>query len=297
MTPKIACVIVTFNNSGMLTDLLQDLADQSVQPHRVIVVDNSTDYLTEKITSVGWQGVTYIKMTQNIGTAGGFSEGIKIAIEDCDCVLTLDDDVRMMANSLGELCKGLIELERQYERIGAVRGVGLGHDERKPTQFEYFAWRGTLIKAEAIRKAGLPDKSFFMYGDDLEYSLRLAHNGYQFFWIPNSVIFENRHGDKVTQQFLGGRLTFYTEKFRLYYALRNSIHMYKNYRRPMFMLRTVMYGVKLISFFCLYQRSDLRSKIRAIVEGIMDGIKSKLGKNRRYLPSATPVNPTDGDMF
>ena len=38
---KITAVIVTFNNPGMLRDLLEDLQRQSLRPHRVIVVDNS----------------------------------------------------------------------------------------------------------------------------------------------------------------------------------------------------------------------------------------------------------------
>ncbi len=282
---KLASIIVTYNNASMIKDVLEDIFNQSMKSDEVIVMDNSSNNLTEKIIEKNYQGITYIKMTENVGSAGGYHEGIKIAIKNCDLILTLDDDVEMMENSVEELVNGLKSLEKENgHMIGAVRAVGMHQKYSIPTELNYFAWRGTLIKSDAIQEVGLPCKDYFIYADDIEYALRLAKRGYKFFWIPKSKIFEKRINDKSSHKIFGRKIVFYGEDFRFYYSFRNSLHVYKKYRRYRLLLKTLVYGIKISIFlFLVYQLKEL-NKLQAILRGILDGFCSNLGKNIKYSP-------------
>jgi len=282
---KIAAVVVTYNNAFMIKVLVDDLLHQTRMPDEIIVIDNSSNDLAEKKLMEVLPNITYLKMIENIGSEGGYYEGIKIALEnDNDLILTLDDDVRMLENSLEELLGGLKAVEKKDSMVGAVRGVGEWHKDNAPTKLDLFAWRGTLIKSTAIRKVGLPIKEYFIYGGDLEYSLRLSINGYRFFWVPGSKIVERRIGGKSWHKRFGKNIFFYTDDFRLYYAFRNEIHLYIKYRLFSKAFRTVLYGVMLILFFIIHERLRGIGKIKAVIKGFFDGFQSKLGKNKKYLP-------------
>ncbi len=281
--PKLAAVIVTYNNPEMLEDVLQDLGRQSLRLHEIILVDNSDSPATQMMARQKFPAVTYLKMLENVGTAGGFHEGIRRALRDCEFVLTLDDDVRLRADSVEKLYRGYVDLQENNRRLGAVRAVGAGGG-MAPRRLDDFAWRGTLISAEAIRRVGLPLSDYFMYADDVEFSMQLAQHGYEAYDIPGSKILEQRTWDKLSKRVLGRKVTCYAEDFRFYYALRNSIHAYRKHKRHRALIRILAYAIKMLIFFGLFHRAGRWQKLRAIIQGVNDGMRSQLGKNNQYPP-------------
>ena len=284
--PTLTAVIVTYNNPEMLEDLLKDLCRQTLRLHEIIVMDNSDSPATQVMVSRKFPSVTYVKMSENVGTAGGFHEGMRRAIQDCEFVLTLDDDVRMYADSVEKLYQGYANLKEENRCLGAVRAVGARHERSVPCRLDDFAWRGTLINAEAIRRVGLPLPEYFIYADDIEFSMRLVEQGYEVFDIPGSKIMEQRAWDKLSKRVFGRKVVCYTEDFRFYYALRNSIHASKKHGRNRALIRTLAYAVKMLLFFGLFHETGRWQKLRAIIRGVNDGMRSHLGKNNRYLPIA-----------
>jgi GT2 family glycosyltransferase len=282
--PRIAAVIVTYNNAAMLQDLLADLARQSRPCRSITVVDNSTDSASAKMIAARHPRVAYLKTEANLGTAGGFHIGIRQAVPDCDFVLTLDDDVRMPADAVEALYGGFADLARRHPRLGAVRAVGSRHTGTLPFRFDCFAWRGTLIGREAIVRSGLPCPDYFLYADDAEYSMRLARQGYEFFYVPASRIMEVRVAGKEERRFLGRRIVYYVEDFRFYYAMRNSLHVWMTYGCPREILKTLWYGLKISAFLGLSGGRRNRGKLSAICRGVLDGARSNLGKNPSYSP-------------
>jgi rhamnopyranosyl-N-acetylglucosaminyl-diphospho-decaprenol beta-1,3/1,4-galactofuranosyltransferase len=287
--PKLAAVIVTYNNPEMLEDVLKDLGRQTMRLHEIRVMDNSDSPATQMMVRQKFPTITYVKMSENVGTAGGFHEGIRRAVRDCEFVLTLDDDVRMRADSVEKLYQGYVNLQEDNRRLGAVRAVGARDGGRASRRLDDFAWRGTLINAEAIRRVGLPLPEYFMYADDVEFSMRLAEQGYEVFDIPGSKIMEQRDWDKLSRRVFGRKVICYAEDFRFYYAFRNAIHAYKKHRRHRALVRTLAYAIKMLLFFSLFHGAGRWHKHRAIIRGVNDGMWSHLGKNNRYLPGAVQV--------
>lgn len=272
----------------MLANLLNDLRIQNRLPDEVIVVDNASLDQTENMVRVNYPAVNYIKLVENLGSAGGYYEGIKHAAESSDFIYTLDDDVCLKTDTLSEIVKGFQLLEKSLpSRIGAVRSVGKGHPEEVPTKLDICPWRGTLFKTSIVREEGLPSPDYFLYGEDLEYSLRLTKKGYSFYWIPTSIC-QERHRDqngKTHENMLGKKSVRYQDPFRLYYAFRNEISIYLHYHRVFKLFHTGMYAMKVILMILASEGWSGRKTIMAIVEGMIDGVMGRLGKNIKYAPA------------
>jgi len=287
VSEKLCVVIVTFNNAGMLSDLLNDLRIQSRLPDEVIVVDNASLDQTESVVKINYPAVNYIKLIQNLGSAGGFYEGIKRAAESSDFIYTLDDDVCLKPDTLSEIVKGFQLLERSSpSRVGAVRSVGERHPVDVPTRLDICSWRGTLFKTSIVREVGLPSTNYFLYGEDLEYSLRLIRTGYSFFWIPTSIC-QERHRDqdgKTHANILGKKGVRYEDPFRLYYAFRNEISIYKQYHLIFKLFQTFMYAAKVVLWIMITEGEIGQGAVRAVTNGVIDGLSGRLGKSLSYTP-------------
>ncbi len=279
---RVAAVIVTYNDVGMLRDLLEDLCAQSRPVDEIVVVDNASSDGTEHEVRTNYPAVKYVWLSENTGSAGGYCEGIRIASATADLVWTLDDDVRLEPGALEFLLRGLETLQPSA-RVGAVRCVGERHGSSLPTELEIVPWRGTLFPMDAIRAAGLPKKEYFLYGEDLEYSLRLKRLGFVFFWIPASRCAERRQ-DKTRFALFGRPGGAYTTAFRLYYAFRNEVSIYLAYRRFLRLFRTLLYALKVTTYLCTVERAESGHKIMAIARGVGDGFSHRLGKNQDYAP-------------
>ena len=280
---KIAAVIVTFNNADMLANLLKDIRLQTRLPDEVIVVDNASRDRTREMIQRLFPEITYIRLKENQGTAGGYYEGLKAALSRNDFIWTLDDDVRINRDSLENLVQGL-EITSRTENVAVVRSVGFPNPDSAPVQMEVYTWRGCLFRSDALRMVGLPKKEFFIYGEDLEHALRLKRAGFSFFWIPSSGCVEARDA-KIVNRFLGRSFKIYPDAFRFYYAFRNEIFIYLRYGKSINFVRTILYALKIFIYVIIYKPAGSVRILTAIARGIFEGFSGRLGINERYLPN------------
>ena len=280
---RVCTVIVTFNNAAMLKNLIDDLHSQIQLPDEIIIVDNASTDHTEALVTQNYPHVRYVKLPENLGSAGGYHEGIRRAVESGDFIYTLDDDVRLNPSSLCEILKGFECLAKYSgQKIGAVRSVGEKHPYRVPTRLAIFPWRGTLLKTSIIREAGLPSPDYYVYGEDLEYSLRLQRRGYRFYWIPTSVC-QEQHRPHDGKAYGGvGKSVRYRSPFRLYYAFRNEVYIYLKYGCILRLLHTLMYSLKVTVLIVLSERLQGSQSDLAVINGIRDGFRGKMIKNEDY---------------
>jgi len=287
LSERVSVIIVTFNNTTMLANLLSDLRSQQRLPDEVIVIDNSDRDETENLIKSDYPEVLYFRLGENLGSAGGYHEGICRASISSDLIYTLDDDVRLYPDALLEVIDGFHTLDQSMPgQIAGVRSVGEHHRETVPTPLVVAPWRGTLFNNAVIREVGPPFVEFFLYGDDLEYSLRIAQKGYKFYWIPSSRCVEaSRNWDgKSRTTIRGKRHVYYREPFRLYYAFRNEMFIYLQYRCFLMFFRLLLYAAKLMPMILVTERWAGWKMIRAVLRGLIDGSLGKLGKNRHYVP-------------
>jgi GT2 family glycosyltransferase len=208
---KIIAVVVTYNRLPLLRKSLQAIAQQTRKPDEVLVINNSSsDGTTEWLAKQDYTAFT----RPNEGGAAGFSFGIKKAYEHgADWIWLMDDDTIPVPDALEQLTAALDKLAVHKERIGflssevhwvdgSLHRMNRSLVEKKQDVLERFSFvteagftlvkGGTfvsmLLSADAVEKLGLPIKEYFIWSDDVEYSMRIIASGLAGIEVVSSTV-------------------------------------------------------------------------------------------------------------
>lgn len=253
--PKIALVMVTFKRDEYLYKNLELLKRELPDNYSVFIVDNGNRIADNNITRYGPKFKLF--RNNNTGGSGGFTRGLIEALrstEDFTHVNFMDDDVAIEASSLERTSTILSLLKEEYRESfisGAMfrmdtpwilhestaRWNGLRivihknkldvsnkdqllfNEKEELSANQYAAWWFCVIPITKGIEKDLP-LPFFIYGDDIEYSLRRAHsiiawNGMCVWHEP----FEKKHSAVLKSYFLCRNLlilnTFHFKKYGL----------------------------------------------------------------------------------
>ena len=290
----INAVIVAYNRPQSLCTLIASLVGQSYPVNRIVIVDNSTN--NEVKDAIGIlpgsakalrpgekvpDKITYIKMTENVGSAGGFYHAIKEAYQDCTHVWIFDDDMDVRHDSLENLLTVLPQLNADG-KLGALRCWYHGNKETKPAAIDSFAWRGTLISSNVIRQVGLPDPGYFLYGEDVDYSLRIRKAGYSMYYVPQSIMWVNSSPTKVTGRFFGREVKFHQSPYRLYYAVRNELYLYSKFHDARGLIKSMGYVFKLLIIIMGMKNIKKGQFVKALMMGVIHYVIVKRGRNPAF---------------
>ena len=218
MSPFIVVVIATFRRAPELERLFRSLAGQGVAM-AVLVVDNGSDPATEAVVQAASEGLEVVRLTpgENLGCGGGLAFGERAAMERFGDRFThlwaIDDDTEvepgavlrlleaMQAERAGIACPmitwpdghigwfpGLLEPEAFW----IVRTVRLPQDyvERcgsRPVRFSWSTGVSLLGTREALPVCGVHRDDFWIRGEDLEWSLRIALR-FPGIFVPDAVV-------------------------------------------------------------------------------------------------------------
>ena len=294
--------IITVNYNGLkdtceLMDTLP-LDDTSLE---VIVVDNASKDDEASVIAQRYPQVKAIRSEKNLGFAGGNNLGIKAA--QGKYLFFINNDTLLYKEVEGEgwkvkgdMFRPLINRLESSPKIGAVcpkirftwadspiqfagytplstitmrnRSIGFGEKEQgqyntpHPTPYAHGA--AMMVKREAIEKAGMMPENYFLYYEELDWSVMIRRAGYEIWYEPTSTIFH-----KESQS------TGQHSPLRTYYITRN---------RLMFVSRNVQPPIKYISYLYLmvlvggrdiikYALQGNGSLSKAVIKGIYHFIK------------------------
>ena len=214
-SPSVAAVVVTYNRKALLLECIEALLGQKKPLHHIYLIDNaSSDGTPQELREAGYLDdprITYERLAENEGGAGGFHLGVKKAFEaGFDWIWVMDDDAEPRSDSLAKLFL-MPHFGKELLDYSALCGVKLGIDSlpqyvhrghfllKKGTvpltskeatieqEISYSSFVGPLINRKAIEKAGFPKKELFIWSDDVEYCQRLMRFG-PILYRPDSVI-------------------------------------------------------------------------------------------------------------
>lgn len=105
--PRIAAVVVTYNRCALLEGCLDALIRQDRPLDEILVIDNASTDSTAAMLEEKYNGkITHVRLEENVGGAGGFYEGIRLAYEKGhDWIWAMDDDLEPARDAL----KALVE--------------------------------------------------------------------------------------------------------------------------------------------------------------------------------------------
>ena len=222
MQNKIAAVVVTFNRKTLLNKCVHHILNQTVQDVDVLVIDNaSTDGTEEMIREEFGNNdrVKYLNTGSNLGGAGGFSYGMKAAVEQgYESLWIMDDDTIPEEKALEAFLETEELLDGNYGFLSSyakwidgtpcemnVPRLALSWRENIAQQFdnqlirlETASFVSMYVKADVVKKVGLPIKEFFIWGDDLEYSKRISKEYPCYFVYKSQVVHEMASNQATT---------------------------------------------------------------------------------------------------
>jgi len=299
MKPKIATVVVSRNGVEVLLELLRLLVNQTETLTEIIVVDNASSDGTLDLLSQHFPRITLIPLRSNEGVSGGYSKGLEYALRhNHDWVWMLDQDSRPSQETLGDLLAAY-RLFPEREKLALIAPLPVNASTCKP--YPIFLWRdgqreistsestgaitlvdmvissGSLIRSQALGKAGMPRQDFFMDFVDYEHCLRLRQKGF-LIGVVNRCTMLHNIGKPRTVNFLGKKRSWTTHKpWREYYKVRNRAfvvwHQHPSFRAKVFVFHQFL---KQLIGSLLYE-SEKIDRIHFMWRGLKDGIRGRLG--------------------
>jgi len=275
---KIIIVVVTYNRKYLLRRSIRSLLAQSRLPDSVIVVDNASTDGTEEMIRKEFPDhplLSYLKLGSNLGGAGGFHYGAKLAVEKgADWVCLMDDDCFLHPDCIRQLMKNVDDRKNIYSPII------LSVEDKKTVLWSIHAktntgnleivtlpFNGFLIHRETIAEIGYPDKDFFVYGDDADYNFRVRSIGRKVIMVTDSVMY---HPLKNTLQGLN-IIKLFMNKHWVYYKLRNAIVISNRYR-----YFSVKQFVILLASLVFHTLTLNFKFIKLWIDGLKDGMKNNV---------------------
>ena len=254
--PSIHVVIVNWNSGAQLRECLSSFAtitDDAVTLARVTVVDNaSTDGSCEELPDT--LPLTLVRNDVNLGFAMACNQGA--AGSTADFLLFLNPDTRLMAGSLELPARylqsphhqavGIVGIQLVDEQGNVARnaarnptalsmvGASLGLDRVLPSVFPpHFVtdWAHDetrtvdqvmgaffFVRRDAFEALGGFDERFFVYFEDLDFSLRARRQGFASVYLASAQAFHRGQG---TTSGASERRTFYFARSKMLFATKH----------------------------------------------------------------------------
>ena len=236
----------------------------------------------------------YLRLPVNEGGSGGFHEGVKKALEfDCDWLWMMDDDVEPEEECLqGQLAFSEISkcihprkyfqdgLAHEWEGyISPVTGRRIFQPDISFGKGFSFCtintgcFEGMLIHRSVVEKIGLPDKRFFLGGDDSVYGF-LAHYHTPVLYLRDPRI-NKKKIYQVENNPISDRSIYYGMRnaFLMQRYLNEKIERYRFVRSFFILVRFVDYALNI-----LQNRPEKLRGYRVLMRSFRDGWAGNFGK-------------------
>lgn len=305
MNQKFAVIIVTYNRLELLKECLECIRQQKLEPNSVVIIDNhSTDGTGEYLSSVPEiKDNKWILKTesQNIGGSGGFYDGMKLSMDtDSDWFLLIDDDAMIAPDYLKLIAESIIRHPKILAFSGTVvtdnkivtehrrrlnkYEVVVDEKEYLNDEFEYdlSSFCGAVVNRKVIETVGFPERDFFIWYDDTEYSLRIMSVS-KFVNVNAAVL---NHKTKISG--VAAKETKTKMNWKTYYGYRNIIYSHLKHHMVYLGIRCHVFSwLKEVIIDCLnpnINKEISQYNFKLVLTAILDGIRGNLGFNEKYRP-------------
>ena len=249
------------------------------------MVDNASQKQEADIISQRFPYVKVIKSDKNLGFAGGNNLGIKAAqgrylfLVNNDTIFK-DFNIQALINraeSSDKICVVCPKIRFVWEpqpiqftgytelsKI-TIRNQAIGFGEEDHGQYEtahptpYAHGAAMLIKKEAVDKVGLMPECYFLYYEELDWSMMFTRAGYQIWYEPQCTIYHKE-----------SQATGQNSPLRTYYITRNRLLLVNRNWNGISKYLSYCYLIGLVAprdilKFTLQGRMDL---VKAVFKGV-----------------------------
>ena len=282
---ELSIITVNFNGLKDTCALIDSIPFN--EDMEVIVVDNGSNENEASTLQERYPNIKVIRSDKNLGFAGGNNLGIKAAkgkylfLINNDTVLKEFNPhalIQRLASSpkIGMACPKIrfawdnnpIQFAG-YTLLSPItirnKAIGFGEEDKgqydKPRQTPYAHGAAMMLKREVIEKVGLMPECYFLYYEELDWSMMITRAGYEIWYEPTCTIY---HKESQSTGQKSPLRTYYITRNRLLLVKRNfsGINKYFAYAY----IQTVVATRDIIK--CIIKgRMDL---LKAVTKGILD---------------------------
>jgi len=282
---RLSIITVNYNGLNDTCALIDSIPFN--EDMEVIVVDNGSRENEASMLQTRYPHIKAIRSDQNLGFAGGNNLGIKVA-NGKYLYLINNDTVFKYFNP-----QAIIKRLESSPKIGMVcpkirfawdnnpiqfagytplstftvrnRAIGFGEEDKgqydTPHQTPYAHGAAMMLKREVVNKVGFMPECYFLYYEELDWSMMINRAGYEIWYEPASTIY---HKESQSTGQNSPLRTYYITRNRLLLVKRNYTGMKKCLA---YIYLQMIVAIRDILRFIIKGRTDL---IKATVKGLQD---------------------------
>ena len=286
---KIEVSIITINYNGLEDTCALIETIPFNENMEVIVVDNASKNQEADTIAKRYPQVKVIQSERNLGFAGGNNLGIQAA--QGKYVFLINNDTIFKEFNIQALIDrmetsptiGIVGPKIRfawgnnpiqysgYSRLSrvSVRNHSIGFNEEDRGQYEtahhtpYAHGAAMMIRRDAIEKVGLMPECYFLYYEEIDWSMMFTRSGYQIWYEPKCTIFHKE-----------SQATGQNSPLRTYYLTRNRLLLVQ--RNPQEFNKTLAYiyliGIVALRDILKYTFSARFDLLKATFKGLRDFI-------------------------
>ena len=290
MNIEVSIITVNYNGFKDTCELIDSIPFN--ENMEVIVVDNDSLQDEASLIATQYPHVKTIRSERNLGFAGGNNLGIKAAKGKYIFLINNDTyfkefniqsliDKLESSPNIGIVCpkirfawgKSPIQFTG-YTTLSKItvrnRAIGFGEEDKgqyntaHPTPYAHGA--AMFIKREAIEKVGLMPECFFLYYEELDWSMMFTRAGYTIWYDPSCTVY-HKESQSTGQE----------SPLRTYYMTRNRLLLVKRNWQGFSKYLSYIYIIGIVA-----PRDALRSictrrfdLLKATLKGVRDFLNSK----------------------
>ena len=298
---SVAIILLNWNNSDYTIDCIKSLKKTTYPNKKIIIVDNaSSDNSVTKIHS-HFPNIDVIVNSKNLGFTGGNNVGIKRALkEKFDFIMLLNNDTIVEKVFIEPL------LDAFNDNVGAVQPLILNYPDKESiwnngglidnffgrfvtidknknvdsivnfqnNKIQWISGCCFMIKSSLISKIGLLDEKFFVYFEDVDWSIKISNLKLELIIVQESRIFHHEgaswNSKKKTSE---GYVSPYTH----YLNIRNHIIVLRKHSEMFNPIGSFIFQILKIFSYSTYFILRFRfNKFKMVLKGLIDSLKTKI---------------------
>lgn len=219
--PEVAVIVVSWNTKDLLRACLASVRDLLEMPCEVIVVDNASSDGSPEMVRGEFPSVALIRNDRNLGF--GVANNIGMAAASAPAFILLNSDARLLDGSIGGFVRrmaadpgigvmgprlrfedgrlqasahrfeslGLLALEELglYKALSRKKAaevlLGAYWDHGRERAVDWITGACMVVRREAFERTGGFDPSIFLYGEEVEWCLRIRAQGWKVVFSPD----------------------------------------------------------------------------------------------------------------
>ncbi|MCX7020051.1 MAG: glycosyltransferase family 2 protein [Candidatus Sumerlaeota bacterium] len=292
MPPLVSIILINWNQPQVTAECLRTLAKITYPNVEIVLVDNGSSDDSVRRLKDEFPKASLIEAGRNLGFTGGNNLGMNHAKGDYFLLLNNDTEVPPgFLEPLIEVCEGnpkigaaspKIRFYSQPDTIQYAGGtpihpvtgrgsfIGWGQkdsgqfDTARPTEFAHGA--AFLVKRKVTEQVGVLFNDYFIYYEELDWSVRIRKAGYEIWCVPQSLVL---HKESVTVGKANPRKTYLQTRNRILFMRRQS----PAWASSIFMIYLVLIALPVTTARMLlaHKREHLQAYWKGVSEGLTFG--------------------------